>query len=592
MLILLPLVLACALAQAAFADGYDVYAAPLAWSPDGRLLAAAVNAKWPRDYTLSEGALRLYGRNGEVVSELATGLCGSPSFSPDGKLLAAVVDGNLAIYEVATGKPWSAFAPAEGSPAAGGKVLDCLWRADSQRGSTLWYTAGDRFYGCACYTLDPATGRGDKVWGDDRGGSVLAPEPSPDARFLVALHQNAAGGGDAAYERLYVWPRDGQAKQATKSQLRKDDYHESNALFLDGHTVLFQRGGWGDWRLVRLDLATGKEYIEVPDAQQPALDGRGHWLAFARRDFAAKQAAEDHPWDTPSSVMVRDLTGVGEYDVSTPGVYAELPALTPDGARIAWLEQGRDGSAQVAIRTMAGLIQLGPGIAPGAHASAPPSSSAGDAGSSANPAAELPDPAAAAAAAQAALDGAPPASTMKPSNGATTMADNVTNVVFETTKGKLVLAVHADWAPVGAAHFLELVRDGFYNGAPWFRVIDGFVAQCGIAADPAVNDKWDNVNIQDDPVKQGNKRGFVAFGQTSLPNSRSTHIFINYGDNSRLDGMRFACFAEVVEGMDVADKFTRCEYQDQDMLSGPGGLDDFKRKFPSADFITKAYVEQ
>jgi peptidyl-prolyl cis-trans isomerase A (cyclophilin A) len=565
------------LAQAALANGYDVYAPPLSWSPNGQLLAAAVNSAWPREGTLAAGALRLYGRNGEIVAELAQGECGTPSFSPDGRLLAAVVDSKLAIFEVPSGQPWTGFAPPADSPALGGKVLDCAWLADGQRGSTIWYTAGERFYGCRCYTLDPATGQGAEVWADSAGGSVLAPQPAPGGRFMVALHQNAAGGsGEAAYERLFAWPRDGQAKQATRSYRRADDYHESNALFLDGHTVLFQRGGWGDWRLYRVDLATGSEYIEAADAQQPALDAGRRWLAFTRRDYQAKQSAE-YDWDLPSSVIVRDRERLGEYAASTPDVYAELPALTPDGTRIAWLERGRDGQAQVGVRTLAGLIHLGPGIAPGAHA---PAGAA--------------DPASAAlAAAQAALDGAAAATvTSTQSKETPAMSTDATRVVFETTKGKLVLAVHPAWAPVGAAHFLELVRAGYYNGAPWFRVIDGFVAQCGIAADPAVNAKWENVSIQDDPVKQGNTRGFVSYGQTSAPNSRGTHIFINYGDNSRLDAMRFAAFAEVVEGMDVADRFTRCEYQDQGRLSGPGGLEDFQKKFPGADYITKAYVEQ
>ena len=58
----------------------------------------------------------------------------------------------------------------------------------------------------------------------------------------------------------------------------------------------------------------------------------------------------------------------------------------------------------------------------------------------------------------------------------------------------------------------------------------------------------DSANIPDDPVKQSNKRGFVTFAQTNAPNSRSTQVFVNYGDNRRLDGMRFAPFGQVVKG--------------------------------------------
>jgi cyclophilin family peptidyl-prolyl cis-trans isomerase len=172
------------------------------------------------------------------------------------------------------------------------------------------------------------------------------------------------------------------------------------------------------------------------------------------------------------------------------------------------------------------------------------------------------------------------------------MTDNTTRVVLETTKGDIVLAVHPGWSPLGAEHFLKLVAAGFYDGAPWFRVIDGFVAQCGIAADPALNRQWADATIKDDPVVQGNQRGRLAFGKTGAPNSRSTHIFINYRDNSAgLDRQGFSAFAEVVEGMEIADGLVRCEYNDQHRLQQPGGLEDFQRRFPNADYITRAYVQ-
>ncbi len=165
-------------------------------------------------------------------------------------------------------------------------------------------------------------------------------------------------------------------------------------------------------------------------------------------------------------------------------------------------------------------------------------------------------------------------------------------VVFETTKGEMVLEVHPEWSPLGAAQFIELVKAGFYDGAPWFRVIDRFVAQCGIAADPALNQEWDGKTIKDDPVVEGNHLGCIAFGKTGAPHSRSTHIFINLVDNSsRLDSMGFACFARVTVGMEVAQKLTRCEYDDQHGLQQEGGLAKFKRQFPAADFILRAYLQ-
>lgn len=181
----------------------------------------------------------------------------------------------------------------------------------------------------------------------------------------------------------------------------------------------------------------------------------------------------------------------------------------------------------------------------------------------------------------------PPATEDKP----VTAAPGTVVVVMETTKGNIVLEVHKEWSPLGVAHFLELVKAKFYDGAPWFRVIDGFVAQCGIAADPALNAAWGEKTIQDEPVKQGNQPGYVAFGKSGAPNSRSTHIFINLADNTQaLDPQGFACFAKVIEGMDIALSLYKAEYQDQMGLAQPGGLDTFKQMYPQADYIKKAYV--
>jgi len=226
------------------------------------------------------------------------------------------------------------------------------------------------------------------------------------------------------------------------------------------------------------------------------------------------------------------------------------------------------------------------GLVKGGEAGAPPAE-APPAGEAPAPGPETP-PAAGQTQPGAAQPGAttPPAGKMP---GETTQAAT-TEVVFETTKGNIVLTVHPDWAPIGAAHFLELVNAKFYDGAPWFRVKEGFVAQCGISADPLLNKEWGEKTINDEPVKQGNQAWYVAFGKTSLPNSRSTHIFINLSDNSDLDPQGFACFAQVTEGKDVAQNLFRCEYTDQPGLAAEGGLAKFKQMYPYADYITKAYV--
>jgi cyclophilin family peptidyl-prolyl cis-trans isomerase len=124
---------------------------------------------------------------------------------------------------------------------------------------------------------------------------------------------------------------------------------------------------------------------------------------------------------------------------------------------------------------------------------------------------------------------------------------------FQTSKGEFVVQVTREWAPLGADRFYNLVKSGFYDDCRFFRVIAGFMAQFGIHGDPAVSALWKGAKIDDDPGKQSNTRGRLSFA-TSGPNTRTTQLFINFGDNSRLDPLGFAPFGEVVEGMDVVDK--------------------------------------
>ena len=172
------------------------------------------------------------------------------------------------------------------------------------------------------------------------------------------------------------------------------------------------------------------------------------------------------------------------------------------------------------------------------------------------------------------------------------MAGTNSEVVLETSRGNIIIDVIEEWAPLGSAHFLKLVKAGFYDGAPWFRVIDGFVAQCGVSADPALNQGIGAETIRDEGLVEGNKRGNIVFGRTGAPHSRSSHIFINFGNNPHLDGAGFPAFGRITEGLEIADALHRCEYNDQYGLSQPGGLDDFRNMFPEADFILRAYVRE
>ncbi len=163
-------------------------------------------------------------------------------------------------------------------------------------------------------------------------------------------------------------------------------------------------------------------------------------------------------------------------------------------------------------------------------------------------------------------------------------------VKFTTTKGDVIIQVTRSWAPLGADRFYNLVRSGFYKDAAFFRVLPRFVAQFGIPARPEVAAAWDHAYIVDDRVTQSNKRGTLTFA-TAGPNTRTTQIFINYSDNAALDGQGFAPFGQVLEGMDVVDKFFSGygESPDQGRITafGKAYLD---KSFPNLDRITTAMI--
>jgi len=160
-----------------------------------------------------------------------------------------------------------------------------------------------------------------------------------------------------------------------------------------------------------------------------------------------------------------------------------------------------------------------------------------------------------------------------------------------TSKGVFALEVNPSWAPNGAARFRELVDAGFYNDARFFRVLSGFVAQFGINGTPATNSMWSARTIPDDVVVRSNTRGYVTFAQSSAINSRATQLFVNLGNNARLDTMRFAPFAVVISGMDVVDllndEYAEAPSQTQISAQGNAYLD---ANFPRLDYIVTAQV--
>ena len=168
---------------------------------------------------------------------------------------------------------------------------------------------------------------------------------------------------------------------------------------------------------------------------------------------------------------------------------------------------------------------------------------------------------------------------------------------FSTTKGDFVLAVHRAWAPLGADRFYNLARSGYYDGVRFFRVLPGFMAQFGIHGDTAVTAAWRERRIQDDPVRRTNIRGLASFA-TAGPGTRTTQIFINYGNNDRLDAMGFAPFGQVVEGMEVVDQLYGGYGEGAPAGRGPDqfrlnveGEKYLARQFPKLDKINKVTVE-
>ncbi len=161
---------------------------------------------------------------------------------------------------------------------------------------------------------------------------------------------------------------------------------------------------------------------------------------------------------------------------------------------------------------------------------------------------------------------------------------------FTTTTGDFVVEVHRDWAPLGADRFYNLVKYGYFTNASFFRVVPGFVVQFGLNANPALNKVWHEATIPDDPVKQSNKRGYLVFA-TAGPNTRTTQLFINYGDNARLDGMGFAPFGTVTEGMEIVDKIFPAygEKPRQDLIMDQGDAY-LKANFPDMDKIKLARI--
>jgi cyclophilin family peptidyl-prolyl cis-trans isomerase len=148
-------------------------------------------------------------------------------------------------------------------------------------------------------------------------------------------------------------------------------------------------------------------------------------------------------------------------------------------------------------------------------------------------------------------------------------------VELDTTLGKIRIELYPDAAPKTVANFLQYVKDGFYSGTQFHRVIPGFMVQGGgYGADYKEKPTRPPVPIESEQsVKAGlsNGVGTVAMARTGDPNSASAQFFINIANNKRLDftsptarGYGYTVFGKVVDGMDVVNKIAATP-------TGPGG---------------------
>jgi peptidyl-prolyl cis-trans isomerase A (cyclophilin A) len=169
---------------------------------------------------------------------------------------------------------------------------------------------------------------------------------------------------------------------------------------------------------------------------------------------------------------------------------------------------------------------------------------------------------------------------------------------LDTSKGIVVIEVRRDWAPNGADRFYNLVKNGFYDDTRFFRVINGFMVQFGINGDPKISAPWRTATIKDDPVKQSNKRGYITFA-TSGPDSRTSQVFINFGDNAGLDRQGFSPFGQVTSGMEVVDALYSGYGEGAPQGRGPDqgriqreGNNYLTKDFPRLDYVKKATIER
>jgi peptidylprolyl isomerase len=136
------------------------------------------------------------------------------------------------------------------------------------------------------------------------------------------------------------------------------------------------------------------------------------------------------------------------------------------------------------------------------------------------------------------------------------MTGNEDTLILETTKGPVKIAMKPDLAPKHVARIKQLVRDGFYNGVAFHRVIDGFMAQTGCPQGTGTGGSGQKLRAEFTPTKHG--RGTVSMARAANPDSGDSQFFICFTDAPWLDN-QYTVWGEVIEGMENVDRIKRGE---------------------------------
>lgn len=172
------------------------------------------------------------------------------------------------------------------------------------------------------------------------------------------------------------------------------------------------------------------------------------------------------------------------------------------------------------------------------------------------------------------------------STAATTTGRTFTFEVANLQDGKtgaIVIKTFPEWAPLGVAHFHDLMGEGFYKDCEFFRVVPDFVVQFGIAAVPGQFPESEP--MEDDPVITSNDQGTITFA-TAGPGTRTTQLFINLKDNPRLDSQGFAPIAKVISGMEYVDAI----FPDYGGEPDQGKIEEFGNEYLHKDYPKLSYI--